>query len=180
MTAYAELQVTTNFSFLRGGSHAEELVAQAKHLGLSAIAVTDRNTLAGVVRAHIAGKDMGLKIIIGARLDLVEGISLLCYSPNRSAYGRLCTLLTMGQRRAEKGRCTLTLEDVALHQQGLIFIIVPPAGMPDDSFESQLKTGTRRPPSSCRHHALDGPRPRSSQSSCSPCPRSWHAARCHQ
>jgi error-prone DNA polymerase len=140
MTAYAELQVTTNFSFLRGGSHAEELVAQAKHLGLSAIAVTDRNTLAGVVRAHIAGKDMGLKIIIGARLDLVEGISLLCYSPNRSAYGRLCTLLTMGQRRAEKGRCTLTLEDVALHQQGLIFIIVPPAGMPDDSFESQLKT----------------------------------------
>ena len=103
MTAYAELQVTTNFSFLRGGSHAEELVAQAKHLGLSAIAVTDRNTLAGVVRAHIAGKDMGLKIIIGARLDLTEGISLLCYPADRSAYGRLCTLLTLGQRRAEKG-----------------------------------------------------------------------------
>ena len=140
MTAYAELQVTTNFSFLRGGSHAEELVAQAKHLGLSAIAVTDRNTLAGVVRAHIAGKDMGLKIIIGTRLDLVEGISLLCYPPDRSAYGRLCTLLTLGQRRAEKGACTLTLEDVALYQQGLIFIILPPAGMPDKTFESQLKT----------------------------------------
>jgi error-prone DNA polymerase len=139
MTAYAELQVTTNFSFLRGGSHAEELVAQAKHLGLSAIAVTDRNTLAGAVRAHIAGRDMGLKIIIGARLDLVDGISLLCYPQDRSAYGRLCALLTLGQRRAEKGACTLTLEDVALYQQGLIFVILPPSGIPDDSFESQMR-----------------------------------------
>jgi error-prone DNA polymerase len=139
MTRYAELQVTTNFSFLRGGSHAEELVAQAKHLGLSALAITDRNTLAGVVRAHIAGKDMGLKIIVGSRLDLVEDISLLGYPQDRSAYGRLCSLLTIGQRRAEKGRCILTLEDVARHQQGMIFIIVPPPGFPDDQFAEQTR-----------------------------------------
>jgi error-prone DNA polymerase len=138
MTAYAELQVTTNFSFLRGGSHAEELVAQAKHLGLSALAVTDRNSLAGVVRAHIAGKDMGLKIIVGARLDLSEDISLLCYPKDRSAYGRLCSLLTLGQMRAEKGSCILSLEDVARHQQGMIFIIVPPSGLPGDRFVQAL------------------------------------------
>src|SRR5688500_18003552 len=107
MAAYAELQVTTNFSFLHGGSHAEELVAQARHLGLSALAVTNRNTLAGVVRAHLAGKDMGLKIIVGCRLDLQDGTSLLCYPQDRSAYGRLCSLLTLGQLRAEKGKCSL-------------------------------------------------------------------------
>jgi error-prone DNA polymerase len=137
--AYAELQVTTNFSFLRGGSHAEELVAQARHVGLRAIAITDRNTLAGAVRAHIAGKDMGVQILIGARLDLIENINLLCYPKNRSAYGRLCSLLTIGQRRAEKGQCILTLDDVEKHQQEMIFIIVPPPGVPDDHFSDQLK-----------------------------------------
>jgi error-prone DNA polymerase len=139
MTSYAELQVTTNFSFLRGGSHAEELVAQAKHLGLSALAVTDRNTLAGVVRIHIAGRDMGLKIIVGSRLDLDDGTSLLCYPKNRSAYGRLCSLLTLGQRRAEKGSCILSLADVVRHQEGMIFIIVPPPGLPDKPFDEKLR-----------------------------------------
>ena len=100
---YAELQVTTNFSFLRGGSHGEELVAVAKALGLEALAVTDRNTLAGVVRAHIAAKEVGLKYIVGARLDLQDGPGLLVYPTDRAAYGRLSKLLTLGQRRAEKG-----------------------------------------------------------------------------
>ncbi len=77
---YAELQVTTNFSFLRGGSHGEELVAQAKALGLAAIAVADRNTLAGVVRAHVAAKEVGLRLIVGARLDLQDAPSLLVLS----------------------------------------------------------------------------------------------------
>jgi len=88
MARYAELDVTTNFSFLRGGSHGEELVAQAKALGLSAIAVTDRNTLAGVVRAHLAAKEVGIKFIVGARLDLEAGYSLLAYPTDREAYGR--------------------------------------------------------------------------------------------
>jgi error-prone DNA polymerase len=124
--AYAELQVTTNFSFLRGGSHPHELVAQAKALGLSALAVTDRNTLAGVVRAHTAAKEAGLKLIVGARLDLQDAPSLLCLPTDRAAYGRLCRLLTLGQRRAEKGQCTLFLEDVAAHNEGQIFIALPP------------------------------------------------------
>jgi error-prone DNA polymerase len=123
---YAELQVTTNFSFLRGASHGEELVAQAKALGLAAIAVTDRNTLAGVVRAHLAAKEVGLRLIVGARLDLQDAPSLLCLPRDRAAYGRLSRLLSLGQRRAEKGECTLFLNDVACHAQGQIFIAVAP------------------------------------------------------
>ena len=73
MTAYAELQITSNFSFLRGGSHPEELVLRAAELGLSALALTDRNTLAGVVRAHIAAKEVGIRFVVGARLDLMPG-----------------------------------------------------------------------------------------------------------
>ena len=131
MTRYAELDVTTNFSFLRGGSHAEELVATAKALGLAAIAVTDRNTLAGVVRAHLAAREVGgIKFIVGARLDLDDAPSLLAYPTDRAAYGRLCRLLTLGQRRAEKGKCTLHLADVAAHADGLIFIALPPEDFP--------------------------------------------------
>ena len=127
---YAELDVTTNFSFLRGGSHAEELVATAKALGLSAIAVTDRNTLAGVVRAHLAAREVGgIKFIVGSRLDLDDAPSLLAYPTDRAAYGRLCRLLTLGQRRAEKGKCTLYLADVAAHADGVIFIALPPDEM---------------------------------------------------
>jgi error-prone DNA polymerase len=123
---YAELDVTTNFSFLRGGSHPEELVATAKALELEAIAVTDRNTLAGVVRAHLAAREVGLKFIVGVRLDLQDAPSLLVYPTDRAAYGRLSKLLTLGQRRAEKGACTLYLADVAAHAEGLIFLALPP------------------------------------------------------
>ena len=128
MPRYAELQVTTNFSFLRGASHGEELVAQAKALGLDAIAITDRNTLSGVVRAHIAAKEVGLRLIVGARLDLQDGPSLLCLPRDRAAYGRLSRLLSLGQMRAEKGQCTLLLEDVAQHAEGQIFIAIAPEG----------------------------------------------------
>jgi len=123
---YAELDVTSNFTFLRGGSHAEELVATAKALGHAAIAITDANSLAGVVRAHIAAHEVGIKLIVGARLDLQDAPSLLAYPTDRAAYGRLCRLLTLGQRRAEKGRCTLLLDDVADHAEGLILIVLPP------------------------------------------------------
>ncbi|MEE2565658.1 error-prone DNA polymerase [Hyphobacterium marinum] len=138
MTAYAELQVTTNFSFLRGASHAEELVLQARASGLSAIGICDRNTLAGVVRAHLAAKEHGLKLLIGCRLDLVCGLSLLCYPTDRAAYGRLSTLLSKGKMGdAEKGECRITLDDVAAHADGQVFIAVPPA-KPDDAFEARL------------------------------------------
>ena len=126
--AYAELQVTTNFSFLRGGSHPHELVAQAKALGLAALAVTDRNTLAGVVRAHVAAEQVGLKLIVGACLDLTDAPSLLCLPTDRAAYGRLSRLLSFGQKRADKGQCLLALDDVAVAAHGQIFIALPPDG----------------------------------------------------
>ncbi|MCA3555932.1 MAG: error-prone DNA polymerase [Aestuariivirga sp.] len=126
MTGYAELQCTTNFSFLRGGSHPEEIAMQARRLGLAAIAVTDRNTLAGVVRAHAAAKDAELPFIVGARLDLSgPAISLLAWPTSRQAYGGLCRLLSLGQRRAEKGQCLITLEDVYAHAPGMIFALLP-------------------------------------------------------
>ena len=134
MRRYAELEVATNFSFLRGGSHPEELVATAKALELDAIAVTDRNTLAGVVRAHLAAREVGIKFVVGVRLDLQDAPSLLVYPTDRAAYGRLCHLLTRGQRRAEKGECTLYLDDIASHADGLIFIALPP-----DDFSSPGK-----------------------------------------
>jgi error-prone DNA polymerase len=126
--AYAELQAITNFSFLRGGSHPEEMVAQAKAMGLSALAVTDHNTLAGIVRAHVAAKQIGLRLVVGARLDLADGHGLLCFPKDRAAYGRLCRLLSLGQRRGKKGRCELHLDDVATHAEGQILVALPPSG----------------------------------------------------
>src|SRR5476651_1385611 len=93
---YAELQVTSNFSFLRGGAHPNELVEQAAALGYSAIAVTDRNSLAGIVRAHMAAKQAGIRFVPACRLDLVDGASLLAYPTDIAAYGRLSALLTLG------------------------------------------------------------------------------------
>jgi error-prone DNA polymerase len=135
---YAELGVTTNFSFLRGASHADELVAQAKALGLEAIAVADRNTLAGVVRAHTAAKAVGLRFIPGARLDLEDAPSLICLPTDRAGYGRLSRLLSLGQSRAGKGQCTLRLADVARHADGNLFMVVPPADIGEE-FETALR-----------------------------------------
>jgi len=127
MTAYAELQVTSNFSFLRGASHPDELAITAAALGLEAIAITDRNSLAGVVRAHMAAKQAGIRLVVGVRLDLIDGPSMLCYPTDRAAYGRLCRLLTTGKRRTEKGQCDLTLEDLFDHGDGQIVIALAPA-----------------------------------------------------
>jgi error-prone DNA polymerase len=134
---YAELGVTTNFSFLNGASHADELVAQAKALGLEAIAVTDRNTLAGIVRAHTAAKAVSLRFIPGARLDLQDAPSLLCLPANRGGYGRLARLLSLGQSRAGKGQCVLGLADAAAHAEDNIFIAIPP-GTLNGAFEADL------------------------------------------
>src|SRR5512135_2563753 len=118
--SYAELQVTTNFSFLRGGSHPEELALTAAALGYRALGVADRNSLAGVVRAHLGCKQAGLRLVVGARLDLQENLSLLCFPTGRAAYARLARLLTLGRRRAPKGDCHLTRRDVAEAAAGQI------------------------------------------------------------
>ena len=102
---YTELQITSNFTFLRGASHPEELVEQAIALGYQRIAITDRNSFAGIVRAHAAAKKGGISIVVGCRLDLKDGISLLAYPTNGKAYAQLCNLLSVGNLRAEKGKC---------------------------------------------------------------------------
>ena len=137
MTPYAELAVTTNFSFLRGASHAEELVRQAKVLGLSAIGVADRNTLAGVVRAHTAAKEVGLRLLVGARLVPTDGPELICYPTDRAAYGRLSQLLTVGKLRAEKGDCLISMADIHAHGEGQVFIVLSPE-TPSAAFEDTL------------------------------------------
>ncbi|MES2828770.1 MAG: error-prone DNA polymerase [Bacteroidota bacterium] len=123
---YSELQVTSNFSFLRGASHAKELIDQADCFGYHKIAITDRNTLAGIVRAHAATRGKDLRIIPACRLDLLDGPSLLAYPTDKEAYGRLSALLTKGNLRAEKGSCHLSRADVYEHAKGIIFNIVCP------------------------------------------------------
>ncbi len=142
--SYTELQITTNFSFLRGGSHPEEIVEHALALGYKAIAITDRNTLAGIVRAYIAAKDKDIRIIPACRLDLQDGTSLLAYPTSKEAYARLSGLLTIGNRRTEKGKCDLKKQDVFAHAKGIKFIAIPPLVLNRDyeldaDFIQQLK-----------------------------------------
>jgi len=122
MTSYAELQITTNYSFLRGASHPRELVETAKALGMGAVAVTDRNSMAGIVKAFDAARQADIDLIIGCRLDLADGNSVLCYPQDRAAYSRLTRLLTVGKQRAPKGECYLHYEDLAAAGAGQIFV----------------------------------------------------------
>ena len=132
--SYTELQVTTNFSFLRGASHPEEMVEQAAALGHAAIAVTDRNTLSGIVRAHAVAKKLGIRLLPSCRLDLLDGPSLLAFPTDLQAYSLLSNLLTTGNLRAEKGQCHLYKEDVYNHALGLELIVLPPPTL-NEGFE---------------------------------------------
>jgi len=123
--AYAELQAVSNYSFLRGASHPEELFAEAARLGLAALALTDHASLAGIVRAHEAAKETGVRLIVGTRLLLADGTALLLYPRDRDAYGRLCRLLSIGKARAGKGGCDLARQDVAEHAEGQMAILIP-------------------------------------------------------
>ena len=112
MTAYAELAASSNFSFLDGASHPEELVVTATALGLEAIAITDLNSVTGLVRAHTAAKQAGIRLVIGCRLALNDGPDVLVYPQDRAAYGRLMRLLTLGKRRVSKGECHIAMADL--------------------------------------------------------------------
>jgi error-prone DNA polymerase len=135
---YAELQVTTHFSFLRGASSAEELFAQAAMLGIPALGVVDRNSLAGIVRAYEASKETGVRLVVGCRLDLVDGTSLLVYPTDRAAYSRLCRLLSVGKSRGGKGKCLLAWEDVVAWNEGLLAILL------GDEADDELRTNLAR------------------------------------
>ncbi|RIL10696.1 MAG: hypothetical protein DCC75_03795 [Proteobacteria bacterium] len=140
MSGYAELQVTSNFSFLRGGSHPEELINEAVRLELKGIALTDHNSLAGIVRAHLAAKNAAkeskLQYIVGCRLDLAyqrslnrdstAKIAVLVYPTGRESYGALCRLLSLGKLRAPKGECHLEVGDFLKESRDLVCVLVPP------------------------------------------------------
>jgi len=128
---YAEIGVTTNFSFLRGASHPQEYIHQAGLFGLQAIGIADRNTLAGVVRAYAELKNPELvsrpKLLIGSRLVFVDGTpDILAYPRDRAGYGRLCRLLSKGKLAAAKAECRLGFADLAEFSQGLLLVLMPP------------------------------------------------------
>ncbi len=127
MSAYAELAVTTNFSFLRGASHPQEMVARADDLGLTAIGIADRNSFAGVVRAYDEAKKRKIKLLVGTRLVTTDGFEVLTYPTDRTAYGRLCRLITAGNLKAKKSECHLSFAEILNAAEGQIFIALPPA-----------------------------------------------------
>jgi error-prone DNA polymerase len=129
---YAELFCLSNFSFLQGASHAEELVARAVKLGYAALALTDECSLAGVVRAHAEAKKAGLPLLVGAHFHLKNddgspALSLILLAQNRNGYGNLCELITLGRTRSEKGTYLLTPSDIAAPAPAFAHL----AGMPD-------------------------------------------------
>ncbi|PWC77310.1 error-prone DNA polymerase [Azospirillum sp. TSH64] len=139
MIRYAELQLATNFSFLEGASHPDELAMTAAALGLAAVGVTDRNSLAGVVQMHVAAKKAGIRPLIGCRLDLTDADSLLAYPTDRAAYARLSRLLTLGKMRAPKGECFIARTDVLAHAEGMLFLLLGPDRRPDRRDETLLR-----------------------------------------
>jgi error-prone DNA polymerase len=166
--SYVELQVTSNYSFLRGASHVEELFAQACLFGYKAIALTDRNSLAGIARAHQRAGEAGIRLIVGCRLDLEDGACVLVYPTDRAGYARLCGLLSVGKTRAGKGGCSLVWGDLAARAEGLLAVLVPDeadAGLAanlqllkrDFGKDAYLAlTLRRRPGDAMRLHALAG------------------------
>ncbi|SDR21876.1 error-prone DNA polymerase, DnaE-like [Rhizobiales bacterium GAS113] len=163
MTAYAELAVTSNFSFLRGASHPQEMVAAADALGLAAIGIADRNSFAGVVRAYAetkrrqseaaeAQKDAAtmrppIKLLVGTRLVTTDGFEAIAYPIDRPAYGRLCRLLTAGNLEAKKGECLFGFEAILAASEGQMLIALPPdepADEPGQVFQERLALLARR------------------------------------
>ncbi|MEO0382067.1 MAG: error-prone DNA polymerase [Pseudomonadota bacterium] len=140
--SYAELAVTSNFSFLRGASHPADLVAQAIELGHTGLGIADRNSVSGTARAYRALRDLRehedeavrdasqrFQLMVGSRLVFADGTQdILAYPEDKEGWGRLCRLLTLGKRRAEKGDCTLTLGDLLRHMRGLLLIVMPETG----------------------------------------------------
>ena len=138
---YAELHCLSNFSFLRGASHPEELVEQAAALGYSALALTDECSLAGVVRAHAAAKEKVLQLIVGTEIKLEDGMKLVLLATDRHSYGRISALITAGRRRSKKGSYSLSWEDLEpLSGTGVLVLWIP---NPDSEKEEGLRLKAR-------------------------------------
>src|SRR6266496_5745206 len=136
LPAYAELHCLSNFSFLRGASHPEELVERAVALGFAALAITDECSVSGTVRAHLAAKEAGLPLVIGSEFTLADGLKLVLLATDRVSYGNLTQLITRGRRQAKKGAYVLSRDDIAAFAGGLLALWVPKIGS-DSTFPSR-------------------------------------------
>ena len=141
LPAYAELHCLSSFSFLRGASQPEELVARAAALGYAALALTDECSLAGIVRAHVAAKAAGLKFIVGSEIRLDDGLKLALLAPHRRAYGALCALITAGRRRAKKGTYSLGRKDLEAHLGSGLLVLCLSGSEPDFSWVKEKFPG---------------------------------------
>ena len=137
MNNYAQLHSLSNFSFLRSASHPQELVEQAYLLGYSAIAITDECSLAGVVKAHVRAKELGIKLIIGSEFHLEDDCHLVALVPSRQAYHELSGLITLARRRMPKGQYQLKLSDLQFRLKNCLLIWVP--DIRKESVEAQAK-----------------------------------------
>jgi error-prone DNA polymerase len=149
MTGYAELAAASAFSFLEGASHPGDMLGAALSAGLAGLGLADRNTVAGVVRAHVAlrdaqeelGEALPFRFLPGSRLVFADGTpDLVAYAEDRAAWGRLTRLLTLGNRRSEKGQCTLGLDDLDSHTEGLLLIAMPSGASDCDTTLERLRS----------------------------------------
>ena len=142
---YWELHAVSNFTFLRGASHPDELVQAAHAAGYGGFALTDHASMSGVVRAHLKAKEIGLPFVIGAEIALLDAASVVLLASDRAAYGRLCRLITLGRRRAAKGACDLGAEDLAAHASGLFALALPDeSALAPDAGRAELSAATER------------------------------------
>jgi error-prone DNA polymerase len=139
MPPYAELHCLSNFTFLRGASHAEELVERAHELNYTALAITDECSLAGIVRAHMAAQKYGLKLIVGSEIRFADGTSIVLLATDRTGYGNLSELISQGRRNAIKGRYSLALSDIQNGLPGCLALLLP-APMPTLEQAQQVAT----------------------------------------
>ncbi|HXV29237.1 MAG TPA: PHP domain-containing protein, partial [Sinorhizobium sp.] len=141
-SAFYELGARTNFSFLEGAAPAEEMIVYAKKVGLAGLGIADRNSVAGVVRAHAKAKVEGYPFQPGARLTFADGTpDILAYPRNRRGWGHLCRLLSAGNLRSKKGECTLYLADLLEWQEALFLVVLPRDGRPEpEAVEALLRT----------------------------------------
>jgi error-prone DNA polymerase len=141
LPAYAELHCLSNFSFLRGASHPEELVERAAAQGYAALALTDECSVAGAVRAHLAARERGLALIIGTEATLRDGTRLVLHATDRASYGDLAQLITRGRRNAAKGRYALTRDDVAALGSRCVALWTPAVDPRLEPDAAQIATG---------------------------------------
>lgn len=131
-TSYAELHCISNFSFLRGASHPQELVMRAAELGYDAIAITDECSFAGIVKAHVAARECNIKLLIGSEFRLDENLHFIAIAPDKRAYSELSSLITLARRRSGKGEYQLRWRDIEFNLRHNLIIWKPSPLHPDN------------------------------------------------